>query len=50
MRERPQSAKNENTELYGKPASLHKQQSYQELKKDKNEKIKRAGAMGKFDR
>jgi len=40
--DRPQSAKSDSSEIFGKTVSLHRQTSYQELKKDKLEKLKKA--------
>jgi len=48
--DRPQSAKSDSSEIFGKTVSLHRQTSYQELKKDKLEKLKKAGAYGKLSR
>lgn len=50
IRERPMSAKSDTSEVMGKTISLQKQLSYQELRKDKLDRIKKAGAMGKIQR
>ncbi|XP_067936336.1 leucine-rich repeat-containing protein 27-like isoform X2 [Watersipora subatra] len=50
LHDRPHSGKSDTSELYGTTLALHKQTSYQELRKDKVDKLKKVGAFGKLNR